>query len=138
MKCFSKFQFVLANAKNDIICQRYFQIKGYKEDVFKNIFVIKELIDLCANLIKNDLKIQSEKYQYKHNRIIHTNKIKPIEHCIYIVFKVIVDDKTRIIKLIPIGIYPASIRYSINIRQQIPSIIQLIQNTFSKKLCLSS
>ncbi len=136
MKYFSKFQFVLVNAKNDIICQRYFQINGYKEDIFVNIFIIKELIDLCTNLIKNDLKIQSEKYQYKQNKIIHPSKTKPIKHSVYIVFKIIVDDRIRIIKSIPTGIYPSKIRYNINIRKQISPIIQSIQDTLSKKFCM--
>lgn len=134
--CSERFQFVLVNKKNDIICQRYFEIKQYKTEVFTSIIITKKLIDKCANLVANDLKVKSEDYQYKKNRLNLTNKIKLIEHSSYLVFKIIIDDKIRIMKLIPTGIYPPTIRYNINIRHIIPIIIKLIQKVLSNKLNL--
>lgn len=54
------FEFILT-INDNIICQRYFRINGFKKESYSSMDLVRA-IDDCVNLIDNDLKVKTQIY----------------------------------------------------------------------------
>jgi hypothetical protein len=143
-----KFEFLL-KINNNIICQRYFNVDGYNQDILKSI-ELKELIDsLCGmnngsfgscGIVPKFLKDKSVDYlwdrydPYTENRREEDASDRDIfknEDTFTFEIKV---DKNIIAKSTFSGNwFPTMVRYQVNIKPIIPSIIEEITEFFTRK-----
>lgn len=123
---------------NNIVCQRYFQLKGYNEKVLRSI-EIKELIDEVAEIVQKDLESKTRDYLYSHYNPFEPQDPETIQRInIYEnedVFdvEVRIHDKIAAKKRFTGNVYPPKVRYSVNIKELIPQIISTIQEKLSQK-----
>lgn len=123
---------------NNIVCQRYFQLKGYNEKVLRSI-EMKELIDEVAEIVQKDLESKTRDYLYSHYNPFEPQDPETIQRInIYEnedVFdvEVRIHDKIAAKKRFTGNVYPPKVRYSVNIKELIPQIISTIQEKLSQK-----
>jgi hypothetical protein len=143
-----KFEFLL-KINNNIICQRYFNVDGYNQDILKSI-ELKELIDsLCGmnngsfgscGIVPKFLKDKSVDYLWdrydpyseirKEDESIEKNIFKNED---IFTFEIKVD-KNIVSKSIFSGNYfPTMVRYQVNIKPIISNIIEEITEFFTRK-----
>lgn len=141
-----RFEFVLF-INNHIVCQRYFNIRDYNEDVIQSL----EIKDLMDNIIGTNIDdfgkmgiipkhLKDKTVDYLWNNY-NPYFIKPEEGSKNIFEKIdnfqfeIKVDKNSVAKGEFSGNYfPPKVRYSVDIKEIIPSIITEIRTYFSQKL----
>lgn len=130
-----KFEFVLYINSN-IICQRYFTVRDFNSKSLKSIEA-KECLDECVNLIKKDLKKKTYEYLYKSYNPYKKQLQEDIilenifENEDVFDFEIKTDEKVIVKKRFTGNVYPQRVRYSVDVRKIIPTIIKEIQETFS-------
>jgi len=130
-----KFEFVLY-INGNIVVQRYFSVKDFNPNLLKSIEA-KNCIDECVRLIKNDLKSKTYDYLYKsYNPYKEQTQEEIVVEDIFenedvFDFEIKTDDKLIVKKRFTGNVYPQRVRYSVDIRKIIPSLIKEIQETFS-------
>lgn len=134
-----KFEFVL-KINGNIICQRYFSVESPNEKIVRSM-EIYECSKRCVDLIHNDLKSKSEDYLWNNYNPYDTES-DPVriteDKDDYFTFEIRVDNKTIMSQYFTGKSYPPRVRYSVNIKEIIPFIIQEIQDTFSQEKVTSN
>lgn len=136
-----KFEFVLY-INDNIICQRYFSVKKFNPKVLNSIELV-QCVEECVRLVQNDLKNKTYDYLYKSynpyrkqlQEDIMVENIYNDEDVFDFEIKVTTTDKGydkthKIKKRFTGNVYPQRVRYSVDVRRIIPSIIKEIQETF--------
>ena len=129
-----KFEFLL-KINGHIIYQRYFSVKNCNPEITRSMdlyWTCKE----CVRLVEEDLKIKSENYIWENYRPYEFLKepIKKIEYKRDVfTFEIKVDDKVVMSQIFSGNPYPQRVRYSVDIRNIIPILIEEIQDTFSQE-----
>jgi len=132
-----KFEFILYINEN-IICQRYFSVKDFNPSLLKSIDA-KECVDTCVGIIQSDLKQKT--YDYMEKNYNPWKDQKPEDVVVENIFdnedvfdfEIKTDEKTIVKKRFTGNVYPQRIRYSVDIRKIIPTLIREIQETFSRE-----
>lgn len=131
-----KFEFLLyINGK--IICQRYFTVKNYNYEVIKSIDLYDCINDVVYT-IQEDLKDKSIDYLWKNFNEHEVQKQEDIVKTnIYekediFDLEIRIDDKSIIKRTFTGNVYPQRVRYSVDIREIIPSLISRIQETLNQ------
>ncbi len=130
-----KFEFILRINEN-IVCQRYFNIRGYNNNA-KNSLELRWELDDITQTIQSYLKGLSEDFLWANynpfsnkNSVVNDNQKEGED---YFTFEIRVDGKIIIIERFTAMDFPPKVRYSVNIKSLIPSIISKIQRCLSKK-----
>lgn len=132
-----KCEFILY-INGNIICQRYFNVKGFNKKSL-NSLNLYDCINDVVGLIEKDLKVKSKDYLWKsfnpfvkqtHDQIVVEN-IFDNEDIFKLEIKV--DDSPVIAKEFTGNFYQQRVRYSVDIRKIIPNIINRITETFTKE-----
>lgn len=133
MKVNIKNQFELnLNYKGKIICQRYFEDYNFKKDDIEFDVAIS-IMRSATGIIKKHLKSESMRYLYSKSNSINAGdeniKTREEDHVTVVLLYY-----NRIISssIIQIDDYPARIRYSIDIRPIIPTLIKMIRKYLNK------
>jgi hypothetical protein len=132
-----KFEFLLYINKN-IICQRYFSVRDFNEEVIKSLEMMY-CVDECSSIIENHMLTMSVDYlwknfnPYKVQALEEVPKYDPSEKEDIFDFEIKIDGKTVGVKTFSGNPYPQRVRYSVDIRTIIPTIIKKIQETLSQK-----
>jgi hypothetical protein len=132
-----KFEFVLY-INGNIVVQRYFTVKNFNEKSIRSIEA-KECVDTCVAMIERDLKLKTFEYLYKnYNPWKEQTAEEIISENIYeeedlFDFEIKADDKLVAKKRFTGNVYPQRVRYSVDVRKIIPSLIKEIQETFSSE-----
>jgi hypothetical protein len=122
----------------NIVCQRFFQLRGYNENVLHSL-ELKELIDTVAKTVQKDLESKTRDYLYLHFNPYDVQNPEDIQRINIFenedVFdvEIRVSDKIIAKKRFTGNVYPPKVRYSVNIKELIPEIISTIQETLSQK-----
>ena len=130
-----KFEFILY-INGNIVVQRYFSVRDFNQDSLQSIEA-KECVDRCVEMIEDDLKSKTFDYLYKSfNPWKEQLPEEIVSENIYdeedvFDFEIKTDDKTIVKRRFTGNVYPQRIRYSVDIRKIIPSLIKEIQETFS-------
>ena len=129
-----KFEFILS-INGNIICQRYFSVKNFNPKVLRSVD-LTECVEECVRLIQKDLK--NKTYEYMYNS--YNPYRKQLQEDIMVEniydnedvfdFEIKMDERTIIKKRFTGNVYPQRVRYSVDVRKLIPSIIKEIQETF--------
>jgi len=132
-----KFEFILY-INGNIICQRYFSVKNYNHRVLKSLDMI-ECVNDCTRIIQKDMKAKSKDYLWGH---FNPYKVQAKEDVptvdVYekedtFDFEIKVDGRCVAKRTFTGNVYPQRVRYSVDIRKIIPSIIDTIQETLSRE-----
>jgi hypothetical protein len=132
-----KFEFILY-INGNIICQRYFSVKNYNHKVLKAYDMI-ECVDDCVRIVRRDMKSKSEDYLWNHFNPYRAQTQEDIpQGNIYekedtFDFEIKVDGRSVAKRTFTGNVYPQRVRYSVDIRKIIPSIIDTIQDTLSRE-----
>ena len=133
-----KFEFILYINEN-IICQRYFSVKDFNPSLLKSIDA-KECVETCVGIIQSDLKQKT--YDYMEKNYNPWKDQKPEDVVVENIFdnedvfdfEIKTDEKTIVKKRFTGNVYPQRIRYSVDIRKIIPTLIRELQETFSREI----
>lgn len=132
-----KCEFVLYINKN-IICQRYFNVKGFNKKSLNSLDLYYCINDVVG-IIENDLKRKSVDYLWKgHNPYLKQEADQVVVENIYdnediFDLEIKVDDRVVASKQFTGNIYQQRVRYSVDIRKKIPSIINRITETLCEE-----
>ena len=128
---------------NNIVCQRFFQLKGFNEKVLRSI-EIKELIDQVVSIVQSDLENKTRDYLYSYHNPFekqspeNVQRINIYENEDVFDVEIKINDKIAVKKRFSGNVYPPKVRYSVNIKELIPQIISTIQETLSQKKYLQT
>jgi hypothetical protein len=140
-----RFEFILY-INDHIICQRYFNIRDYNEDCL-NSYEIKELMDNIAGMNNDDfgklgiipkyLKNKSIDYMWDNFNPYFIQKEESGKN-IYdkidnFQFEIKVDKRTVAKSEFCGNLFPPKVRYAVDVREIIPSIMSEIRQYFSQK-----
>lgn len=140
-----RFEFILY-INNHIICQRYFNIKDFNEESIKSM-EMKELMDaLCGmnngqfgemGIVPNFLKAKSRDYLWGNYNPYSTNQdLNPrniFEKIDDFQFEIKVDKKTVGKSMFSGNYFPPKVRYAVDIKEIIPTIMNEIRYFLSLK-----
>lgn len=141
-----RFEFVLC-INDHIICQRYFPIRNYNQNVLRS-YELKELINnICGmnngqygtmGVIPKYLKNKTIDFllnnsYYFMNQLEQNNK-QTNDKEDYFTFEIKIDKKTVAKSIFSGTPFHQKFRYAVDIKEIIPEIISEIRNTFSKKI----
>ena len=132
-----RFEFLLY-INGNIICQRYFPILGFNEDVV-NSMELKWTVDECKRIIQEDLKAKAKDYlweffnPYKIQLEEEVPKGDVYEKEDIFGFEIRIDKKTVVKTEFTGNLYPPKVRYQVDIKSMIPSIISAIRDGFTQK-----
>ena len=129
-----KFEFLML-LEDNIICQRYFNVKGYKPQN-RRCLDLYEQLKWIEHRIEDDLKMKSFNYLMdQYNR--YTNHVNLSEQDKNIkrdeMFHMYLKLNNEIIshKIFPAWIYPSRIRYTVDIRPFISSFLKELSDVLS-------
>jgi len=132
-----KFEFML-RINNNIICQRYFAIKNFNSKSMASLDIIECLND-CVEMVQNQLKIKSLEYLWSQYNAYDKQTEEQINRTsIYdkediFDFEIRIDERVVAARRFTGNVYPQRVRYSVDIRELIPKIITLIQETLGQE-----
>lgn len=140
-----RFEFVLF-INNHIICQRYFNIRDYNEDVLKSK-EIKELMDNITSfnvdeigslgIIPKHMKSKSIDYSWNnynpYSLQVEEGSKNIFEKIDNFQFEIKVDKKVVAKSEFSGNLFPPKVRYAVDIKEIIPSIMSEIRYFFSLK-----
>jgi len=131
----TKMEFLLM-LNDNIVVQRYFNVKGYNPKARKSIDVV-EFINEFGNKLMKDLKARTNMYMLDHYNqialdpaILDTSNTDGPEtfH-----IKIRLGDETICHKIIDAKLYTPKIRYTVDIRPQLKSVLRGLTELFSSE-----
>jgi len=132
-----KCEFILYINKN-IICQRYFNVKRFNNKSVKSLdiyYCVNDVVDI----IEKDLEKKSNDFlwrgynPYVKQEVDQISKENIYENEDIFDFEIRVDDRVIVAKQFTGNKYQQRVRYSVDIRKIIPSIINRISETLSEE-----
>lgn len=131
----TKMEFLLM-LNDNIVVQRYFNVKGYNPKARKSMDVIEFVNDFSKSLMK-DLKDRTVMYMLdNYNQIaidptiLDTSNTDDAE---YFHVKIRLGDETICHKIVDAKLYPPKIRYTVDIRPQLKSLLRGLTDIFSSE-----
>lgn len=121
---------------DNIVVQRYFNVRGYNPKARKSIDVV-EFINEFGNKLMKDLKARTNMYMLDHyNQIVLDPAILDTSNTdgpetFHI--KIRLGDETICHKIIDAKLYPPKIRYTVDIRPQLKSLLRGLTEIFSSE-----
>lgn len=132
----NKFEFLLS-LEDNIICQRFFSVKQYRAQNRKSL-ELNDTMREIINTIKADLKDKSIDYLIEsYDMNTHTVNLSPqdqnntCEENFHVILKV--GNETISKFIFPSNIYPAKIRYTVDIRPRLTKFLSMITDELSRK-----
>jgi len=132
-----KFEFIL-RINGNIICQRYFAVRNFNPKSVQSLDMLYCVSD-CVSMIQERMKEKSVDYiwnQFNPYDVQTTEQINrtPIfEKEDIFDFEIRIDERVVAAKRFTGNVYPQRVRYSVDIRDIIPSIISSIQETLTQE-----
>lgn len=133
-----RFEFVLKINRN-IICQRYFEAKGYNEDALTSL-ELKEAVDHVVDdmIIDKKLKKNTRRYLWNFHNPLETQSEEQIpggdiweDGLDTFEFIVRMDGRPIMSRLFYGNYYPPRIRYKVDIKDIVPDIVDTIRDVLS-------
>ena len=131
----TKMEFLLM-LNDNIVVQRYFNVRGYNPKARKSIDVV-EFVNEFGNKLMKDLKARTNMYMLDHyNQIVLDPAILDTSNTdgpetFHI--KIRLGDETICHKIIDAKLYPPKIRYTVDIRPQLKSLLRGLTEIFSSE-----
>jgi len=131
----TKMEFLLM-LNDNIVVQRYFNVRGYNPKARKSIDVV-EFVNEFGNKLMKDLKARTNMYMLdNYNQIVLDPAILDTSNTdgpetFHI--KIRLGDETICHKIIDAKLYPPKIRYTVDIRPQLKSLLRGLTEIFSSE-----
>ena len=131
----TKMEFLLT-VNEKIIVQRFFNVKGYRHEN-RNSMEVLHLVDEIRDNIRHDLKMKTVVYLLENRDLIEANPEVmntsmtdgPESFNIYVK----VNDKTICHRRFDAKLFPPKVRYTVDVRPHIKSILSGLTDIFSAK-----
>ena len=131
----TKMEFLLTLNDNFVV-QRYYNVRGYNPKARKSVDVIQKVNEIAEKLV-NDLKKKTLIYMIDNQSqievdptILDTSNTDDDEHFnIYIKL----GDETICHKIIDAKIFPPKIRYTVDVRPHLKSVLRSLTDIFSSE-----
>jgi len=135
-KKITKLEFLLS-LEDHIICQRFFNVRGYNPTNIRSLDLY-ELIEDIQLEVQHSLKLKAIDYLLdNYNRYTHTVNLSEQDRNPQIKenFNIYLKINNEIIthRIFPAWIYPAKIRYTVDIRPFVPSFLRELSDVLSAK-----
>ena len=136
-----KFEFMLL-INGNIICQRYFNVKNYNEEIVKDSYEMRDCIGRCVEYITGSdtfdhpdtMRSKTEDYVWEaFNPYLEEYPLperKEEDEDVF-TFQIKIDNRIVAETKFSGNIYPPKVRYSVDIRRIIPMIVNDIKETLS-------
>ena len=126
----------LLTVNEKIIVQRFFNVKGYRHEN-RNSMEVLHLVDEIRDNIRHDLKMKTVVYLLENRDLIEANPEVmntsmtdgPESFNIYVK----VNDKTICHRRFDAKLFPPKVRYTVDVRPHIKSILSGLTDIFSAK-----
>lgn len=129
----NKFEFLLT-LENNIICQRFFNVKDYNPRSRRSLDLHYEIKDICET-ISYDLKSKSSDFLVENQNYFlnqaNVEELKSGEEQ-YFLLQIKQEDDVFIERIFPAYVYPPKIRYSVDIRPMLRTILADITEVMSR------
>ena len=132
-----KFEFLL-RINGNIICQRFFASKRFNAKSIAS-YDMMECLNDCVTMVQKQLKNKSVDYiwsqynAYEKQTEDQINKTSIYDKEDIFDFEIRVDERVVATRRFTGNVYPQRVRYSVDIRDLIPKIITLIQDTLGQE-----
>jgi|TARA_R110000850_G_scaffold21965_2_gene64163 hypothetical protein len=123
-----KCEFVL-KLGNNIVCQRFFSVRNFNDRATQSIdlhYIIKEIVDDIADRLKLKTLYLLES-NYKENTLDEAQEDE------YFTITLKKGNKVFYDTIIPASIYPPKVRFTVDIRPQISSILRELTSVLSQR-----
>ena len=120
----TKFEFLLSLDGN-IICQRYFNVKNYNSKSRKSMDLHYYVKNICET-ISEDLKIKSSDYLCENqNFFLNSENVEELvdNKKEYFLLEIKLEDNVFIQRIFPAFYYHPKIRYTVDIRNRLKTIL---------------
>lgn len=131
----TKLEFLIT-LNNNIVIQRYFNVKNYNQDAERSMDVYEYLKDFAYEFLL-DQKMRTTVYMMdlvneimEDPSILETSMTEGSE---MFHFKILKDNMTICHRSLDAKIFPPKIRYTVDIRQQVKSVLRDLTDIFSSE-----
>lgn len=132
----TKFEFILT-LENNIIIQRFFNVKGYNPQAKKSLDLYQSVKEICEE-ISYDLKMKSMEFMYENQEFFVDSEVVETETDIkeeQFLLRIKLEDAVFISRIFPAHVYHPKARYSVDIRPKVrPFLSDLTYVLSSDKL----
>jgi hypothetical protein len=131
----TKVEFLLM-CNDNIVVQRFFNVKGFNKNAHKSEEFYDYIKSFC-NSLQNDLKMRSvvymleNKYEIMENPEVLNTSITEGEENFNLYIKV--DNMTICQRSFDAKVYPPKVRYTVDLRPKLKSILSELTDIFSEK-----
>jgi hypothetical protein len=129
----TKMEFLMT-LNNNIIVQRFYNVKGYNPKARRSLEVYN-LLRIVGEIVENNLKIKSLVYMVDNQdqimidpKILDTSNTDAPE---YFNIYVRIGDETICHRIVDAKLYPPKVRYTVDIRPELKSILTGLTDIFS-------
>jgi hypothetical protein len=129
----TKMEFLMT-LNNNIIVQRFYNVKGYNPKARRSLEVYN-LLRIVGEIVENNLKIKSLVYMVDNQdqimidpKILDTSNTDAPE---YFNIYVRIGDETICHRIVDAKLYPPKVRYTVDIRPELKSILVGLTDIFS-------
>ena len=129
----TKMEFLMT-LNNNIIVQRFYNVKGYNPNARRSLEV-SNLLRIVGEIVENNLKIKSLVYMVDNQdqimidpKILETSNTDAPE---YFNINVRIGDETICHRIVDAKLYPPKVRYTVDIRPELKSILVGLTDIFS-------
>tara|TARA_R110002051_G_scaffold320215_1_gene405259 strand:+ start:3418 stop:3867 length:450 start_codon:yes stop_codon:yes gene_type:complete len=135
-KKITKLEFLLS-LEDHIICQRFFNVRGYNPNNIRSLDLYEIIEDIQID-VQHSLKLKAIDYLLdNYNRYTHTVNLSDQDRNPQIKenFNIYLKINNELIthRIFPAWIYPAKIRYTVDIRPFVPSFLRELSDVLSAK-----
>jgi hypothetical protein len=124
----TKFEFLIT-LEGNIVCQRFFNVKGYNPKVRRSIDLYHAIAEIAAD-VQVDLKRKSIDFLFENEKFLGNSTDQNSAESFTIQVKL--GDDTIIARQFPASIYPPKVRYTVDVRPEIRNILAKISDTLSQ------
>lgn len=131
----TKMEFLLT-LNDNIVVQRYFNVRGYNPKARKSVDVITKVNEI-SNTLMNDLKHKTLIYMIDNQSqieidptILDTSNTDDAE---YFNIYIKLGDETICHKIVDAKIFPPKIRYTVDVRPHLKSVLRSLTDIFSSE-----
>lgn len=128
----TKLEFLLTLSGN-IICQRFFNVRGYNPKVRKSLELYEDVKKIC-NEIESDLKEKTLEYLHDNQHyfpVFDPSSDEGPDTEEYFQLEIKQNDDVFISRVFPAHIYHPKVRYSVDIRPILRRVLGGLSETFS-------
>ena len=128
----TKFEFLLT-LENNIIIQRFFNVKGFNPDAIESTDLYYTITNICED-IKKDLKNKTFDFLYEEQENYYGLDVPEVSETAkeeYFLLELKLNDKVFISRIFEAHVYHPKARYSVDIRPKVRNILAELTDVLS-------